>query len=198
MPKNLTLSIDEDLLDKARVLAAMKRTSVNEMVRGFLQAEVAREAGHARGLSAPISSFSSAVVAPQASVETPATVAPSNAHAGVIRLTEKLSRFDDRWSPKTVATYNANDVMVVKIEGDFHWHKQDDTDDLFYVIAGRLEIDIEGEETRTLLPGDLTIVPKGKMHCPRTINGVVHLLLIEPSGTPNSGDRDTASPRQFL
>ena len=43
MPKNLTLSIDDDLLAKARVLAAMKRTSVNEMVRGFLQRAVAEE-----------------------------------------------------------------------------------------------------------------------------------------------------------
>jgi hypothetical protein len=46
MQKNLTLSIDKDLLDKARVLAAMRRTSVNEMVRGFLEAEVTREAKH--------------------------------------------------------------------------------------------------------------------------------------------------------
>lgn len=41
----------------------------------------------------------------------------------VIRLNEKLGQFDDRWSPRTVATYNGNDVMVVKIEGEFDWDK---------------------------------------------------------------------------
>jgi len=116
----------------------------------------------------------------------------------VIRLAEKLGQFDDRWSPKTVATYNGNDVMVVKVEGEFHWHKHDDTDDLFHVLAGQLEVDIDGEQTRTLFPGDLLIVPKGKLHRPRTVNGVVHLLLIEPTSTPNTGDAATAAPRQLL
>jgi len=116
----------------------------------------------------------------------------------VIRLNEKLGQFDDRWSPRTVATYNGNDVMVVKIEGEFDWHKHNDTDDFFHVLAGQLEIDIEGFDTRTLFPGDICIVPKGQLHRPRTVNGVVHMLLIEPTGTPNSGDPATAAPRQLL
>lgn len=41
--KNLTLSIDEDLLDRARVLAAMRRTSVNAMIRDYLDREVRSE-----------------------------------------------------------------------------------------------------------------------------------------------------------
>jgi mannose-6-phosphate isomerase-like protein (cupin superfamily) len=198
--KNLTLSIDADLLDKARVLAAIRRTSVNEMVRGFLASEIAREqqsydAAAALSDRTP-SSAPVEIAAPDLTASS--AVSDGSGSAKSVRLAEKLGLFDDRWSPKTIATYNANDVMVVKVEGAFNWHKHDDTDDFFHVLAGCLEIDIEGEETRTLYPGDICIVPKGRMHRPRTVNGVVHLLLIEPSATPNTGDAATAAPRQFL
>ena len=52
-------------------------------------------------------------------------------------LSEKLATFTDRFSPRTVATYNSNDIMVAKLEGPFHWHKRDDTDDFFLVLRVR-------------------------------------------------------------
>jgi mannose-6-phosphate isomerase-like protein (cupin superfamily) len=114
-----------------------------------------------------------------------------------ISLTEKLSTFDDRWSPRTVALFNEHDVMVVKIEGPFNWHKHDDTDDFFYVLKGNLTIELEGVAPAQLGPGDLYIVPRGQMHRP-VADGEVHLLLIEKTGTPNSGDPATAAQRQVI
>ena len=103
------------------------------------------------------------------------------------------STFADRFSPRTVATYNSNDIMVAKLEGPFHWHKHDDTDDLFLVLTGTLDIELR-DRTVTLKSGDLFVVPKGVEHRP-VAHGEVHILLIEPTGTPNTGDKATAAPR---
>jgi mannose-6-phosphate isomerase-like protein (cupin superfamily) len=108
-------------------------------------------------------------------------------------LAEKLATFTDRFSPRTVATYNGNDVMVAKLEGPFHWHKHDDTDDFFLVLSGTLDIELR-DRTVTLNPGEVFVVPKGVEHRP-VARGEVHILLIEPTGTPNTGDTATAAPR---
>lgn len=112
-----------------------------------------------------------------------------------ISLAQKLSTFDDYWSPRTVATYNGNDVMVVKVKGEFTWHKHDDTDDFFLVLKGTLQIELR-DRTVTLGPGELFIVPRGVEHRP-VAREEVQLLLIEPTGTPNSGDKATAAPRKL-
>ena len=114
-----------------------------------------------------------------------------------IDLNEKLTRFDDHWAPRTIAEYNGHDVMVVKVQGEFRWHSHADTDDFFLVLRGRLEIDLP-DGTVTLGPGQLYIVPRGVQHRPRAVDGEVHMLLIEPTGTPNSGDVATAAPRRLL
>jgi len=108
-------------------------------------------------------------------------------------LAQKLATFTDRFLPRTVATYNGNDVMVAKLEGPFHWHKHDDTDDFFLVLAGTLDIELR-DRTVTLAQGDVFVVPKGVEHRP-VAHGEVHILLIEPTGTPNTGDKATAAPR---
>jgi mannose-6-phosphate isomerase-like protein (cupin superfamily) len=110
-----------------------------------------------------------------------------------INLAEKLLTFSDRWSPRTVAEFNQFDVMVVKVKGEFIWHKHDDTDDFFLVLAGTLHIQMR-DRTVTLGPGEMYIVPKGVEHCP-TAEEEVHLLLIEPTDTPNTGDKQSAAPR---
>ncbi len=69
-------------------------------------------------------------------------------------LAEKLAAFTDRFSPRTVATYNNNDIMVAKLEGPFHWHKHDDTDDFFLVLKGTLDIELR-DRTVTLNPGEV-------------------------------------------
>ena len=103
-----------------------------------------------------------------------------------INLAEKLSRFDEHWSPKIVATMNDYDIQVVKVLGEFVWHKHDETDDFFLVLEGKLTIQMRDGDVE-LRPGELFVVPKGVEHCPRC-DEEVHLLLIEPTGTLNTGD----------
>ena len=115
---------------------------------------------------------------------------------GRISLAEKLATFADHWSPRTVATFNDCDVMVVKVKGEFTWHKHDDTDDFFLVLHGVLDIELR-DRTVTLGPGEMYVVPKGVEHRP-VAREEVHLLLIEPTGTPNTGDVATAAKRKVI
>jgi mannose-6-phosphate isomerase-like protein (cupin superfamily) len=109
-----------------------------------------------------------------------------------INLAAKLATFSDHWSPRTVAQINDFDVMVVKAKGEFVWHKHEETDDFFLILKGTLEIQMQ-DRTVTLGPGEMFVVPRGVEHCPKA-KEEVHVLLIEPKGTPNTGDSKTAAP----
>jgi mannose-6-phosphate isomerase-like protein (cupin superfamily) len=111
----------------------------------------------------------------------------------VVNLAQKLTLFDDRWSPRIVAAYNGHDVMVVKVKGEFVWHAHPDTDDFFLVLSGRLTIDLRDGPV-TLGPGELFVVPRGVEHRPRA-EQEAEILLIEPAGTPNTGDSETAAAK---
>ena len=113
-----------------------------------------------------------------------------------INLADKLSTFSGHWQPRTVGQFNGHDLMVVKVMGEFNWHSHADTDDFFLVLKGRLTIQMR-EGDVTLMPGELFVVPKGVDHCPKA-EEETHLLLIEPSGTPNTGDAATAAPRRVI
>ena len=113
-----------------------------------------------------------------------------------IDLSEKLSTFAEHWSPRTVTQFNDCDVMIVKVKGEFVWHKHEDTDDFFLVLKGRLTIRLR-EGNVTLGPGEMFVVPKGMEHCP-VAEEEVHMLLIEPTGTPNTGDARTAAARRVI
>lgn len=114
----------------------------------------------------------------------------------VVNLSEKLASVSQHWSPKTVAEFNGHDVMVVKVKGEFNWHSHPDTDDFFLVIKGRITIKLRDGEVR-LEQGDMFVVPRGVEHCP-VAEDEAELLLIEPAGTPNTGDRDTAANRERI
>ena len=107
-----------------------------------------------------------------------------------INIADKLALFSEHWKPKIIASYNGNDIMVVKLKGEFQWHSHPDTDDFFHVIKGRLTIQLRDGNV-TLGPGEMYIVPKGVEHCPLA-EEECHVLLIEPAGTPNTGDAATA------
>ena len=114
----------------------------------------------------------------------------------VINLAEKLSTFSEHWSPKTVEQFNGHDLMVVKCQGEFNWHSHDDTDDFFLVIKGTLKIEMRDRSVE-LKAGEMYVVPKDVEH--RTVaDEEVHLLLIEPTGTPNTGDNNTAAIREEI
>ncbi len=110
-----------------------------------------------------------------------------------VNLVEKLALFDEHWSPRTVATFNGHDVMVVKVKGEFRWHHHDDTDDFFLVLSGRITIRMRDGDVE-VGPGELFVVPVGAEHQP-VAEDEATLLLIEPSGTPNTGDSASAANR---
>ena len=108
-----------------------------------------------------------------------------------INLNQKLSTFSDHWSPKSVTSFNGHDVMVVKVQGEFNWHKHDETDDFFLILSGELTIHFRDQDM-VLGPGELYVIPKGVEHN-TSAKEETHLLLIEPAGTPNTGDVITAA-----
>ena len=107
-----------------------------------------------------------------------------------VNLKDKLATFSEHWSPRIVADFNGHDVMVVKVKGEFNWHSHPDTDDFFLVLKGEVTIKLRDREVR-LGEGELFVVPKGVEHCPVAADEA-ELLLIEPHGTPNTGDQATA------
>ncbi|MEL6977775.1 MAG: cupin domain-containing protein [Pseudomonadota bacterium] len=117
---------------------------------------------------------------------------------GAVDLEAKLALFEEAWSPKIVASYNDSDVMVAKFRGEFPHHVHEDTDDFFLVLKGRVRLDLEGRDPVHLEPGQLFVVPKGVRHRPVALDDEAHVLLIEPKGTPNSGDPATAAVKTHI
>lgn len=113
-----------------------------------------------------------------------------------VTLTDKLDRITTHWDPHVIADYNDNDVMVVKFVGEFPFHDHPDTDDFFLVLEGEIVLDVE-DASHILRAGDLFVVPKGVRHRPRA-EREAKVLLIEPKGTPNTGDAATATAKPRL
>ena len=103
-----------------------------------------------------------------------------------VNLSQKLAGFSDLFQPRTIADFNGHSVMVVKANGSFVWHSHPDTDDFFLVLKGRMTIHLRDRDV-LLSPGELFVVPRGVEHCPEA-HEETHVLLIEPEGTPNTGD----------
>lgn len=107
-------------------------------------------------------------------------------------LDEKFAAFSEQWSPKIVARFNDSEVRLCKLEGEFHWHHHDETDEMFLVVEGELEIDFE-DRTETLRAGEMIVVPRGTEHRPRATKGEAKVFVMDAEGTPNSGDEKTAT-----
>jgi mannose-6-phosphate isomerase-like protein (cupin superfamily) len=101
-----------------------------------------------------------------------------------VNLAAAIAQLDGPFRPLIVASLNDYKVAVVRAEGEFVWHKHDDTDDFFLVLDGQLTIRMRDGDV-ALGPGELFVVPRGVQHCPV---GDARVLLIEPRGTPNTGD----------
>ena len=112
--------------------------------------------------------------------------------ADKINLAEKLDSFTDQWAPRIVARYNDHEVRVVRVEGEFIWHKHDETDELFLVIDGELDVEFR-DRIVSLKRGELIVVPRGVEHRPAARNGEAKLLLIDPKDMPNTGDEASAT-----
>jgi mannose-6-phosphate isomerase-like protein (cupin superfamily) len=92
----------------------------------------------------------------------------------------------DRWWNQTLCRVNDSVVRLGVVEGEYHWHKHDDEDEFFYVVEGRLRIDLEGR-TVDLAPGQGFVVPKGVPHRPRAAERTV-ILMVEGEGIVPTGD----------
>jgi len=103
-----------------------------------------------------------------------------------INLKEKLSLFNDQWTPKIIGELNGQHVKLAKLQGEFVWHDHINEDELFYVIKGQLIIELR-DNTITLNEGDLYIVPRGVEHKP-IAHEEVHIMLFEPAVIKHTGD----------
>jgi mannose-6-phosphate isomerase-like protein (cupin superfamily) len=103
-----------------------------------------------------------------------------------VNLAEKFSLFKDHWSPKIVGELNGQHVKLVKLQGEFVWHRHDLEDELFFVTKGTLKMEFR-EKTITIEENEFLIVPKGVEHRP-VADEEVWLMLFEPAATLNTGD----------
>jgi quercetin dioxygenase-like cupin family protein len=103
-----------------------------------------------------------------------------------VNLAQKLSLFDESWSPKIVAELNESYVKVVKMKGEFDWHRHVDEDELFLVLKGKFRLCLRSGDL-TLREGELAVVPRGVDHRP-VADEETHVLLIEPKTVLNTGD----------
>jgi mannose-6-phosphate isomerase-like protein (cupin superfamily) len=105
----------------------------------------------------------------------------------VVNLAETFAKFTDTWSPKLAGEVNDMHVKVVKLAGEFVWHHHEREDELFLVVAGRLRMRLRDGD-RDVGPGEFIIVPHGTEHCPVALTDEVHVVLVEPKGTLNTGN----------
>jgi len=103
-----------------------------------------------------------------------------------VSLVEKLDKFQDCWSPKIVGELNESFVKLVKLKGEFVWHHHDAEDELFLVLKGSLSMKLRDRDIR-VEPGEFVIIPRGVEHLP-VAEEEVHVLLLEPKSTLNTGD----------
>jgi mannose-6-phosphate isomerase-like protein (cupin superfamily) len=103
-----------------------------------------------------------------------------------INLAQKFSLFHDHWSPKIVGELNDSQVKLVKVQGEFVWHHHEVEDELFLVLKGRLTIKLRDRDI-ALDEGEFVIIPRGVEHKP-VAEQEVHLLLLEPKSTLNTGN----------
>lgn len=103
-----------------------------------------------------------------------------------INLKEKFSKFTERWSPKIIAQMNDYHFKLAKVQGEFIWHDHPETDEVFIVVEGHLDI-LFRDGRVSLHEGEMFVVPKGIEHKPAA-EQECHILLIEPAGTVNTGD----------
>jgi mannose-6-phosphate isomerase-like protein (cupin superfamily) len=103
-----------------------------------------------------------------------------------VNLDAKFAKFTEHWQPKIIAQLNDLHIKAVKLQGEFLWHSHPETDELFFVHKGVLTIRLRDRDV-VLKPGEMFVVPRGVEHMP-VANEECEMLLIEPAGTPNTGN----------
>lgn len=107
-------------------------------------------------------------------------------HYSAINIQEKFTRFSEHWSPRIIARINDYDIKLVKMQGNFVWHRHADTDEVFFVLDGEMSIEFRDGEV-DLKPGEMFVVKKGVEHKPFA-ESECRIMTIESKGTINTGD----------
>ena len=103
-----------------------------------------------------------------------------------INFHEKLAKFSEQWSPRIIAQMNDYHFKIAKIEGEFIWHDHPETDEVFIILKGQLQLQLPDGNV-LLNEGEMFVVPRGVEHKP-IAEQECHILLVEPAGTLNTGD----------
>lgn len=107
-----------------------------------------------------------------------------------ISLREKLDSFDRLYDPQTVATVNEFAMKLVKVDGEFVWHRHDEDDELFLVLRGTIHMHYrngDAEDVETFGAGELLRVPRGMEHKPVAEPGT-EIALFERADLVNTGN----------
>ncbi len=102
-----------------------------------------------------------------------------------INVRAKFDLFNEHWSPKIIAELNGQHVKLAKIEGPFVWHQHEDEDELFFIVKGRLKMELRDGDV-ILEEGDMLVVPRGVEHRP-VAEEEVWMMMFEPASTVNTG-----------
>ncbi|WP_236024640.1 cupin domain-containing protein [Arenibaculum pallidiluteum] len=113
-----------------------------------------------------------------------------------VNIGASLDAVAQTWAPKVIGQVNDQYVKVAKLHGELMWHKHDEEDELFWVIQGHLKIELEGQGTVHLRPGEFFVVPKGTMHNP-VADDECWIVLIETVSTKHTGDVVTERTRSI-
>lgn len=103
-----------------------------------------------------------------------------------VNMKEKFAQFNDYWNPRIAGEINDSHVKLTKLKGEFVWHQHDNEDEMFLVIQGSLLIRLRDQEIE-LHEGEFAVIPKGVEHQPYA-EEEVHVLLLEPKSTLNTGN----------
>ena len=102
-----------------------------------------------------------------------------------VSFAEKFAKFSECWSPRVVAEMNDYQFKLVKLQGEFVWHDHKDTDEVFLVIQGEMQVGFRDRDV-TIRAGEMFVVPRGVEHITRAAREC-HALVIEPRGVVNTG-----------
>ncbi|MEQ3747302.1 MAG: cupin domain-containing protein [Henriciella sp.] len=108
-----------------------------------------------------------------------------------VNISEKLTKFDEAWSPKIVGDMNGMQVKLAKFRGDFDWHSHENEDEMFLVTQGTMRM-VFRDRVETVEAGEFIIVPRGVEHRPGSVGEECHVMLLEPATTVNTGENDAS------
>ena len=112
----------------------------------------------------------------------------SMSSSGPLNLKHLLTKFSEHWSQRTIGTLNDYEIKLAKLLGEFVWHSHPDTDEMFLVLSGTLNIQLRDRDV-ILNAGEVFVVPRGVEHCPKA-DEEVGVMLLEPKGVVNTGDSE--------